>query len=1013
MAVQDTSTCWDLYSVDSYRDLTKFSFFLFFFFFNFQRSIDFFFFFSLVEPFSLPLLLTLHPLLVSPVYLFLMGFKSDKDDENVELKPLSGSNNTPSARFCTLSVEETVAQLHTSATNGLDSPQDVNYRKSVHGLNELTGEEEDSLIKKFLMQFYENPLILLLVGSALISFVMGNRDDAISITLAILIVITVGFVQEYKSEKSLEALSRLVPPSCHLTRGANNTQTVLASNLVPGDLVHFNVGDRIPADIRLTEAHHLEIDESNLTGEAQPASKSTEAIIPPGSDASNPLSSHFNGNIPIVERHNIAYMGTLTCNGRGSGIVVGTGRDTEFGTVFGMMDEIDKPKTPLQVSMDKLGKELSLMSFGVIGLICLVGVIQGRSWLDMFTISVSLAVAAIPEGLPIIVTVTLALGVLRMADEKAIMRRLPSVETLGSVNVICTDKTGTLTMNKMTLTKLWTVDMGDTKDKGPKPWVSISENIHDETVTKVDDSVVELLKTGTLCTTAMFSTDTNKYVGNPVDIALLESLKRFDMEDLRSTRSITGQIPFSSSRKWMAISSHTGDKSVSTVYTKGAMTKILPACTQYVTKTGELAPLDDEHRKIVINIEKKMASEGLRILAMAYGSDKGDMIKSQELKDMVFTGLVGMYDPPRPGVQGAIQKLMRGGVRVIMITGDSEATGESIARQIGIPLTAGEKSVMNGDELERLTTEELANAMNYVSVFARTSPENKMIIVRALQARGDIVGMTGDGVNDAPALKLADIGISMGQSGTDVAKEASDMILVDDDFPTILSAIKEGKSIFTNIQSFLKFQLSTSAAALSLVSISTLFGLPTPLNAMQILWINIIMDGPPAQSLGVEPVDPSVMNKPPRSRNDHVLTKQVIKRVLQSALIVLLGTLWVYRSEMKDGVVTARDTTMTFTCFVFFDMFNALASRSATKSVFEIGIFSNQMFNLSVGGSILGQLAVIYLPFFQGIFQTEALSFGDLVYLVALTSSVWWFEELRKYWAKRTAVNLGGYSSNV
>lgn len=288
-----------------------------------------------------------------------------------------------------------------------------------------------------------------------------------------------------------------------------------------------------------------------------------------------------------------------------------------------------------------------------------------------------------------------------------------------------------------------------------------------------------------------------------------------------------------------------------------------------------------------------------------------------------------------------------------------------------------------------------------------------MIIVRALQARGDIVGMTGDGVNDAPALKLADIGISMGQSGTDVAKEASDMILVDDDFPTILSAIKEGKSIFTNIQSFLKFQLSTSAAALSLVSISTLFGLPTPLNAMQILWINIIMDGPPAQSLGVEPVDPSVMNKPPRSRNDHVLTKQVIKRVLQSALIVLLGTLWVYRSEMKDGVVTARDTTMTFTCFVFFDMFNALASRSATKSVFEIGIFSNQMFNLSVGGSILGQLAVIYLPFFQGIFQTEALSFGDLVYLVALTSSVWWFEELRKYWAKRTAVNLGGYSSNV
>lgn len=941
-----------------------------------------------------------------------MGFTDKKTDEGVELRPTAANSGTPSAQFCVKSVEETAAQLHTSITTGLDSPQDVNYRKGVYGPNELTGDEEDSLAKKFLMQFYENPLILLLVGSSVVSFLMGNKDDAISITLAILIVVTVGFVQEYKSEKSLDALNKLVPPNCHLTRGVNNTQTVLAANLVPGDLVHFVVGDRVPADIRITEAHHLEIDESNLTGEVQPASKSSDVVTKENTQ-SNPM-NYLSGSIPINARYNIAYMGTLVCNGRGSGIVVGTGRQTEFGTVFGMMDEIDKPKTPLQVSMDKLGKELSLMSFVIIGLICVIGVIQGHSWLEMFTISVSLAVAAIPEGLPIIVTVTLALGVLRMASEKAIMRRLPSVETLGSVNVICTDKTGTLTMNKMTVTKLWTVDMGDIKGpKDPKPWMSISDNASEDKVFSSDKGTQELLKTGSLCTTAMYSSDTSKYVGNPVDIAILESLKRFGLQDLRSTRSVAGQIPFSSRRKWMAISSHTGDKDNSITYVKGALVKLLPTCTKYVGKNGQLVDLTDSQREMIFNVEKKMASEGVRILAVASNSNNQDIIQNQELKEMVFNGLVGMYDPPRPGVKSSIQKLMQGGVRVIMITGDSEATAESIARQIGIPLTAGEKSVMNGDLLETLSMEEVISAMNYVSVFARTSPENKMVIVKALQARGDIVAMTGDGVNDAPALKLADIGISMGQSGTDVAKEASDMILVEDDFPTILSAIKEGKSIFINIQSFLKFQLSTSAAALSLVSISTLFGLPSPLNAMQILWINIIMDGPPAQSLGVEPVDASVMNKPPRSRNDHVLTSTVIKRVFQSAIIVLTGTLWIYRREMQDGVVTARDTTMTFTCFVFFDMFNALACRSATMSVFEAGLFSNHMFNLSVGGSILGQLAVIYLPFFQSIFQTEALSLQDLIYLTLLTSTVWWVEEIRKYWAKKNSVSMARYSTNV
>lgn len=966
--------------------------------------------------------------------------------------------STPSALYASLSVQETATRLHTSTAHGLDSPQDLNYRKSMHGPNELTKDDDESLIRKFIGQL-SDPLILLLLGSAAVSLVMGNADDAISIALAIIIVVTVGFVQEYKSEKSLEALNKLVPDYAHLTRGPNNTHTVLASSLVPGDLVHFDIGDRIPADIRLTESINLEIDESNLTGETEPVFKHTDPVTPEAIASSSPFAAPSTA-IPVGKRANIAYMGTLVRGGKGSGIVVGTAKETEFGAVFEMMKDVEVPKTPLQTSMDQLGKELSIISFGVIGVICLIGVFQGRSWLDMFTISVSLAVAAIPEGLPIIVTVTLALGVLRMAKEKAIVRRLPSVETLGSVNVICSDKTGTLTKNQLTLTKVWTVGMGpvaphDANGKpvsGVKPWVSIPEN-SDHAITPTPDTAATL-HTASLCSHARLSSETGKYFGNATDAAILESLKRFDLEDTRNTRTIFAQVPFSSTRKWMWVASHTGsrDDTLAKMYSKGALDRILPMCSSYLSSDGssvvEFGGDGDSVRQDILNAEKAMAHEGVRVLAIAYGpadnvpetsnkprfpTDNGSTMSldstgrstpalDNEFKpnNLTFCGIIGMYDPPRPGVQNSIHRLIQGGVRVIMITGDNETTAETIARKIGIPLVGGDRSVLTGDQISRMSTDELASAMNYVSVFARTSPEHKLMIVKALKARGDIVAMTGDGVNDAPALKLADIGISMGKSGTDVAKEASDMILVDDDFSTILSSIREGKSIFTNIQSFLKFQLSTSAAALSLITISTLFGVPNPLNAMQILWINIIMDGPPAQSLGVEPVDPAVMHKPPRARNDRVLTMAIIRRVVQSATIIIAGTLLVFLREMTDNIVTARDTTMTFTCFVFFDMFNALACRSATRSVFEIGFFSNKMFNMAVGGSILGQLAVIYLPFLQRVFQTEALTLGDLVFLALLSSTVWIVEEVRKFVNRRqnayrygSSGGMRGYSNAV
>ncbi|CDO94423.1 unnamed protein product [Kluyveromyces dobzhanskii CBS 2104] len=891
------------------------------------------------------------------------------------------SQPNASLEFCTVSVENTLSQLGTDIDNGLSNPSEIAYRKSIWGSNEVLPDEKESLWKKFLCTFVEDPLILLLIGSAVISFLMGNIDDSISIALAIIIVVTVGFVQEYKSEKSLEALNKLVPAACHLTRSGQLSH-VLASNLVPGDLVRFKVGDRIPADLRIVESVDLCIDESNLTGENEPVHKSAAAV-----DAK--IYSHIPGSIiPVGDRNCIGFMGTLVREGHGKGVVIATGKHTVFGSVFEMMSNIDKPKTPLQVAMDKLGKDLSYMSFILIGLICVVGIIQGRSWLEMFQIAVSLAVAAIPEGLPIIVTVTLALGVLRMAKRKAIVRRLPSVETLGSVNVICSDKTGTLTANHMTVSKIWCLGSMENKTN----FLTLSKL--KERPIPIEQDVAATLKIGNICNNATYSSEHLKYLGNPTDVAILESLKQFGLEDCRNSVNNLSEISFNSRRKLMAVKTiNANDKIV--VYVKGAFEKILEKSSHYLGKDGKVHKLKPNDMSTISDSAIALASEGLRTLAFAElelttANSEKDFDETM-IAGLTFTGLIAMNDPPRPAVRSAIEELIQGSVHVIMITGDAANTAVSIARQIGIPVVNPEYSVLTGDKLDQMTDSQLASVIDHVNVFARATPEHKLNIVRALQKRGDIVAMTGDGVNDAPALKLADIGVSMGKMGTDVAKEASDMVLTDDDFSTILTAIEEGK-----------------------VAISTALKLPNPLNAMQILWINILMDGPPAQSLGVEPVDHEVMKKPPRKRSDKILTDAVLKRVLISACFIICGTIYVFVKEMaEDGQVTSRDTTMTFTCFVFFDMFNALACRHCTKSIFEIGFFANKMFNYAVSLSLLGQICAIYIPFFQSIFKTESLSLGDLAFLLTISSSVFIGDEIRKYYAKKNRYSESHGSSIV
>lgn len=787
---------------------------------------------------------------------------------------------------------------------------------------------------------------------------VGNVDDAVSITIAVTIVVSVGFIQEYRSEKSIEALNHLVPNHAHLIRsmssksgsgpktptwqpagengleeiGSSGAPTpaedvleatsskVMAGTLVPGDLVIFTTGDRIPADLRVTKAADLTVDLSNLTGETEPVKVTAEprprtalasAIqgastlkLPTPTFGDSSEGAPNKSNYDSHEAQNIAYMGTLVKSGHGQGVVFATGGDTQLGTIATSVTDTESPRSPLQLSMDDLGSQLSKFSFVVIGLISVAGWLQGKGLLDIFTISVSLAVAAIPEGLPIIVTVTLALGVHRMARHNAIVRKMPKVETLGSVNVVCSDKTGeyaldsvrttltdldsgTLTMNHMTSSKMWYFGANDAVD------IDSDDEVTDATP---DAATLRILRIGNIANDGRLArrytengaaakavlsstlgrdepSTYTRWVGQPTDVAMLDLLDRFREHDVReSIGPRTSETPFSSERKWMGVTIGSDKSEKEFAYMKGALERVIESCDSYITKDGREFVLDSSRKQEIQQAAEDMATRGLRIIAFASGpanrsgrnkpngpssrsgtpgNDGSNSPRLEEdetlYKSLTFAGLVGMSDPPRPGVARSIRRLMRGGVKVIMITGDAETTAVAIGKQLGMeiatprahgPGQVSVKPVLTGKDVDNLSEEDLAQAMHHTTIFARTTPDHKLKIIRALQSRGDIVAMTGDGVNDAPALKKADIGIAMGRNGTDVAKEAADMILTDDDFSTILNAIEEGKGIFSNIQNFLTFQLSTSAAGLSLVLICTILGFKSPLNAMQILWIS-------------------------------------------------------------------------------------------------------------------------------------------------------------------------------
>ena len=868
-------------------------------------------------------------------------------------------------------VEAVTMQLRVNHTQGL-SASDVTERRRMAGWNEFQEEAGSPLWLRFLEQF-KDPLIILLLVSALVSLIMRQFDDAFSITAAILIVVTVAFIQEYRSEKSLEALKRLVPYKCHVLREVKPL-VIPARDLVPGDIVLLQAGDRVPADLRLFDIHDLSVDESGFTGESKVAYKIAAAIE---------KCSDF------AERLNVAYMGTLVRTGNAKGVVIGTGEQSEFGEIFRAMQQEEAPRTPLQKNMATLGKQLSVVSLIIIGLILLLGWVQGRPLLEMFTIAVSLAVAAIPEGLPIVVTVTLALGVMRMAARKAIVKKLPTVETLGCATVVCTDKTGTLTLNEMNVAQIYT-------SRGAHLSVDLASNSmldeHGGRVSLVDTPDLEsLLLAGTLCNNARIDTD-GKLLGQSTEGALLRLSQRLGVSHLKRSFKRLFERPFSSETKMMSVLASNNNEPVKQLwYVKGALESLLPNCRSFF---GHKEMLSESDREDIRAASLLMERKSLRVLAVAHGP---------ETDQLFFLGLFGIRDPIRPGVSESVRALLRGGVKVKMVTGDARETAMSVARELGLvsssitEVESGPYLALSGKEMEDMDQRAREDAISRAVVLYRVTPTHKIAIVRALQARKQVVAMTGDGTNDAIAVRGADIGVAMGKSGTDVCREAGDLILINDNFSTIMAAIEEGKGIFYNIRNFLRFQLSTSIAAIALIAIATMIGYPNPLNAMQILWINIIMDGPPAQSLGVEPVDRDVMNKPPRQVSKPVLSWRILFGAILNACVIVLGVMWVFQHEMQDTFITRRDTTMTFTCFVLCDMFNALSCRSQEKSVFQLGFFTNTTFLIAVGFSLFGQLMVIYFPPLQSIFQTESLTMNDLLKLTAIASSVWIVDEGRKF----------------
>jgi Ca2+-transporting ATPase len=895
-----------------------------------------------------------------------------------------------------LSTDEAVSALGTDAHNGL-SAEEAHSRLGRYGENKLTEAPPTSIWAMLWAQFNDF-VIWLLIAAAIISAFLGEWIEAGAIMAIVLLNAILGIVQERRAEEALAALKQLASPEADVIRDGLR-QAVRASQLVPGDIVSLEAGNYIPADLRLVETFNLKVEEAALTGESVPVQKDSTVRLE--EDAS------------LGDRKNSAFMGTLVSYGRGIGLVVHTGMQTQIGRIAEMLQQVEDEQTPLQKRLDQLGRTLGWAALIICGFVFLEGWLTGNDPLEMFLVSVSLAIAAVPEGLPAVVTISLALGMREMIERNALIRRLSSVETLGSATVIGSDKTGTLTQNEMTVTRI-SIDSNDIDISG-SGYAPQGEFLIDGKTISLEEYPVArtALWIGAMNNDAQLirsMTDSKteyKMVGDPTEGSIVVAAAKagFDFQYQERTYPRVQEIPFDSDRKRMTtihkvLDPHDEDFSPFgdndphsdwyVVAVKGAPDVILELCKKYARVDDTEASLDDRVRQRILTANDRMAGQALRVLAVAYKvvRDVPAELTVEEVEDdLIFVGLLGMIDPPRTEVKDAIDVARRAGIRTVMITGDYAKTARAIAEAIGL-LQPGHM-VKTGKDIDQMSDEQLSQEIQETDVFARVSPEHKVRIVRALRANQEIVAMTGDGVNDAPALKQSDIGVAMGITGTDVAKETADMVLTDDNYKSIVSAIEQGRIIYSNIRKFVFYLLSCNMAEIATIFLAILFKLPSPLNPIQLLWLNLVTDGAPALALGTEKGDPDIMNQPPRPTDEAIINKMMRLGIVVQTIAITAVTLGAYLLGLAlwpatHGELNETAATMAFITLSFSELLRAFTARSERYPLLKIGVFKNKNMNIAVIASSVLLLAVLYIPFLQPVFSTVPLGWEHWQYLLPL-----------------------------
>ena len=900
-----------------------------------------------------------------------------------------------------MSGDDVLGALNTLEKDGLSVEEAAN-RMAQYGPNQLVEIPRPTFFQMFIDQL-NNFLVVLLIVAAVVSLLLGETVESIAIISIVILNAVLGVVQEGRAEEALAALKKLAAPDAQVLRGGRRVN-IPARELVPGDIVYLEAGNFIPADLRLLDSVNLKVEEASLTGEAEPVTKDANKV--------------FEGEPPLGDRRNLAFMGTTVTYGRGHAVVISTGMKTELGKIATMLQDVEDEDTPLQVNLDKLGKQLGIAALVIVGLVFAIGVIRavigGEHVLEQikesFMIAISLAIAAVPEGLPAVVTISLALGMREMIKRHALIRRLASVETLGSATIICSDKTGTLTQNEMTATQMW-VDGAffDITGSGYNP---VGEFLSDGQAVNLTDypGTLTNLWVGALNNDSHIEFghkgngsdhENHHIIGDPTEGAILVAAEKAGStkDKLNKAFPRVQEVPFDSTLKRM-ITLHTTagadvadispiydeeSRKLYAVTVKGAPDVVMKLCKRFTCIDDQVRELDDAARQKVLAANDEMTHQALRVLGMAYRliPDLPEEISNVNLEeDLIFVGLIGMIDPARPEVTPALEQGAAAGIRTIMITGDYPATAQAIAKDIRL-LREG-RQTMTGTELNNIDNKELIEAVAYTDVFARVSPEHKMRIVDALRSSGEVVAMTGDGVNDAPAIKRADIGVAMGITGTDVAKETADMVLTDDNYASIVSAIEQGRIIYSNIRKFVYYLLSCNLAEIAVIFLATLFGWRSPLTALQLLWLNLLTDGAPALALAAEKGDPDIMSKLPRPPDEPIINRHMRTGIVVQTIAITATTLLAFFIGLSDPTNAHYAETMAFVTLSTSELFRAFTARSEYFPLLKIGIFTNKWMNYAILVSLALIMIVVYVPFLNGPFGTEPLGWLQWIKILPL-----------------------------